>query len=73
MHPVRGGACVPSGNDSSEVVVGLLNVVEYGTSRDVLRSGLEVKGNHNTCWVSFSKLLSGLDHGVDTIRAPNTK
>ena len=32
MHPVCGGACVPSGQESGKVGVGLLNVVEHGTS-----------------------------------------
>ena len=50
VHPVRGGACVPSGEDSSKVQLVLLNVVQHGTSRDVLKGSLEVKG----------KVLNGL-------------
>ena len=72
VHPVRGGACVPAGEDSSEVRIVLLNVVEHGTSRDVLKGGIEVKGNQNTSWVSLGRVLNGLDHGIGTLRAPST-
>ena len=43
MHPCVRGLCLC---DSSEVGVGLLSVVEkHGTSRDILKSGLEAKNN----------------------------
>ena len=43
---MRGGACVPSG---------LLNIIQHGTSRDVLKSGFEVKGKLNPCWVKLQQ------------------
>ena len=66
VHPVRSGACVPSGEDSSKVRIVLLSVVKHSTSRDVLNGSLEVHSNHNPCWVSLGTVLSGLDHGVGT-------
>ena len=52
---MRGGACVPSGEDSSKVRVRLLNIIQHGTSRDVLKSGFEVKGKLNPCWVKLQQ------------------
>ena len=52
VHPVRGGACVLSGQDSGKVQVVLLDVVNHSTSRDVLKSRFQVKVNQNPCWVT---------------------
>ena len=41
MHPVLGGACVPFGEDSSEVWISVLNAVEHGASRDTLEGCLK--------------------------------
>ena len=38
-----GGACVPFGEDSSEVWISVLHAVEHGASRDILESRLKVK------------------------------
>ena len=61
MHPVLGGACVPPGEDSSEVRVSVLNAVEHGTSRDILDGPLEVKGNQHSSGICLSKILGDPD------------
>ena len=38
MQPARSGASVPSGEDGSNVRVALLDVVQHGTSGDILKS-----------------------------------
>ena len=71
-HPKLGGACVPFGEDSSEVWISVFNAVGHGTTRHILESRLEGKGNKHSSGICFSKILNGLDHGVGNIGSSNT-